>query len=76
MVNHLHGIQHHKSFNSSNSKPSHIIMVYGIIISRWLFHINILSIIIPNNFMLVPVDFILLSQPTQMGICELFLVKN
>jgi len=51
-------------------------MVYGIIISIWLFHINVLSIIIPNNFMLVTVDFILLSQPTQMGICELFLVKN
>jgi len=76
MVNHLHCIRHHKSFNGSNSKPNHIIMLYGIIISIWLFHINVLSIIIPNNFILVTVDFILLSQPTQMGICELFLVKN
>jgi len=49
---------------------------FGTITSTWLFHINVLSIIIPKNIMLVTVDFILLSQPTQMGIYELLLVKN
>ena len=52
------------------------ILNFGIIISKWLFHINVLSIIIPKNFMLVILDFILLSQPTLMGTSELFLVKN
>jgi hypothetical protein len=36
----------------------------------------VLSIIIPKNFILVALDFIFLSQPTLMGICELFLLKN
>jgi hypothetical protein len=48
----------------------------SISISIWLFHINILSIIIPSTSLFVVLDFILLSRPTQMGICELFLVKD
>ena len=48
---------------------------FGIIISIWLFHINVLSVIIPKNFTLVILDFIL-SQSTLMGIWELFLIKN
>jgi len=48
----------------------------GIIISTWLFHINVLSLFIPKNFMLVILDSILLSQPTPMEICELFWAKN
>ena len=48
---------------------------FGIIISMWLFRVNVLSIIIPKTFILVILYFILLSQPTQMGICELFVVK-
>jgi len=34
---------------------------FGIIISIWLFHVNVLSIIIPKTLMLVMLDFILLS---------------
>jgi len=49
---------------------------FGIIISMWLFHVNVLSTIIPKNFVLVILYFILSSQPTLMGICELFLVEN
>ena len=49
---------------------------FGINVSIWLFHVYVLSIIIPKNFMLVVLDFILLSQPKLMGICELLLVKN
>ena len=49
---------------------------FGIIISMWLFHVNVLSTIIPKNFVLVILYFILSSQPTLMGICELFLLKN
>jgi len=49
---------------------------FGINVSIWLFHVSVLSIIIPKNFMLVVLDFILLSQPTLTGICELLLVKN
>jgi len=49
---------------------------FGIIISIWLFHVNVLSVIIPKHVMLVAMDFILLSEPNQMAICELFLVKN
>jgi hypothetical protein len=48
----------------------------SIIISIWLFHFNVLSIIIPKHVMLVVMDFILLSEPNLMAICELFLVKN
>jgi hypothetical protein len=33
---------------------------FHVIISVWCFHINVLSIIIPKNFMLVILDFILL----------------
>jgi len=40
------------------------------------FHVNVLSIIIPKNFILVILDFIFLSQPTLIEIYELFLVKN
>jgi hypothetical protein len=43
----------------------------GIIISMWLFHVSVLLIIIPKNFMLVIMDFILSSQPTLKGIDEL-----
>jgi hypothetical protein len=49
---------------------------FGMIISVWLFYINILSIIILKNFTLVILDFILLSQPMLMGKFELFLVKK
>ena len=49
---------------------------FGIIISICLFHVSVLSVIIPKNFVLVILDFILFPQPTLMGICELFLVKN
>jgi len=49
---------------------------FHIIIYIWLFHINVLSVIIPKYFMLVILNFILLSQPTLMGICELSLAKN
>ena len=49
---------------------------FSIIISIWLFHVNVLSIIVPKTFMLVILYFILLSQLTLMGICELFLVQN
>jgi len=49
---------------------------FGIIVSKWLFHVSVLSIIIQKNAMLLVLDFILLSQPTLMGICDLFLVKN
>lgn len=49
---------------------------FGIIISICLFHVSVLSIIIPKNFILVIWDFILISHSTLMGICELILVKN
>jgi len=49
---------------------------FGIIISIYLFHISVLSVIIPKNCVLVILDFMLFPQPTLMGICELFLVKN
>lgn len=48
---------------------------FSIIISIWLFHVNILSIIIPKNVTLVVMDFILLSEPNLMAICEQLLVK-
>jgi hypothetical protein len=38
--------------------------------------VYVLSIIIPEAFILVILGFILISQSTLMGICELFLVKN
>ena len=53
-----------------------IVLNFGIIISIWLFHINILSIIILTNFVLAVLEFILLSQSTLMGKCEPFSVKN
>ena len=74
MVNHLQGIQHHKRFNGSNCKTSHT--NFGIIIYICLFHVSVLSVIIPKNFVLMILDFILFPQPSLMGICELFLVKN
>ena len=49
---------------------------FGTVISIWLLHVIVLSIIIPKNFILVVLDFMILSQPTLMGICELFLLKN
>jgi len=49
---------------------------FGIIISIWLFYINILSFIILKNFVLIILEFILLSQPTLVGKCELLLIKN
>jgi len=38
-----------------------VIPYFGIIISIWLFHVNVLSIIIPKTFMLVILYFVLLS---------------
>jgi hypothetical protein len=49
---------------------------FGIIISIWLSHVNVLSIIIPKHVMLVVMDFILLAEPNLMAIRELLLVKN
>ena len=46
------------------------------IISIWLSHVNVVTIIIPKHLMLVVMDFILLSEPNLMAICELLLVKN
>jgi len=49
---------------------------FHIMIPILLFPVNVLPIIIPKNFMLVILNFIFLSQPALMGICELFLAKN
>jgi len=49
---------------------------FRISISLWLFSVNVLSVFIPKNFMLVILDCILLSQPLLIGIGELFLFKN
>ena len=74
MVNHLQGIQSHKSCNGCNYKQTTLNL--GIIISVWLSHVNVLSIIIPKHVMLVVMDFILLAEPNLIAICELLLVKN
>ena len=49
---------------------------FRISISLWLFNVNVLSIFIPKNSMLLILDFILLTQPLLIGICKLFLFKN
>ena len=74
MVNHLQGIQPHKTCNGLTAKQT--TLNFGITISIWLFYVNMLPIIILKNFVLVILEFILLSQPRLMGKCELFLVKN
>ena len=49
---------------------------FSTIISIWLFHFNVLSIMLPKHVMLVVMDFILLAEPNLMAICELLLVGN
>jgi hypothetical protein len=48
---------------------------FSIIISVWLFHVNVLTIIISENFMLYWIVYCYHSQHCW-RICELFLVKN
>jgi hypothetical protein len=58
MVNHLQGVLCDKSLMAPTAKQA--IFYFGIIISIRLFHVNVLSISIPKNFVLVILDFILL----------------
>ena len=49
---------------------------FCIIISIWVLHVTVLTIITPKNFVSSTGFYIFISQPTLMGICELFLLKN
>ena len=74
MVSHLQGIQPTKGVMAVTAKQTTV--NFSTIISIWLSHINVLSIIIPKHVTLVVMDLVLLSEPNLMGICELLLVKN
>ena len=54
MVNHLQSIQHHKFLMGLTAKQD--TLNFGIIISIWVFRVNVLSIFIPKSFLLVVLD--------------------
>ena len=72
MVNLFQGILHHEMASTAKQAT----LNFRISISLWLFNIIVLPFFIPKSFMLLILDFILLSQPLLIGICELFLFKN